>query len=189
MWEETYLIWLIISSIFFSAPDPPGRGEAGGLRSGMPPQFERGEPTPPTPNNQLPLYTHTLWPVPIRRIFSYQKKTNWTSHPPFCFFRLFKKILEGFLPFFVCTVRCSKEHYFSLKNKHFLFLKDKRHTAVGTPYWMAPEVILCDGQQLAEYDSRCDVWWAHTQWIHTFLGGSMCRRCERIRRPIVVSSQ
>ena len=34
----------------------------------------------------------------------------------------------------------------------------KRHTAVGTPYWMAPEVIMCDGQQLMEYDARCDVW-------------------------------
>ena len=36
---------------------------------------------------------------------------------------------------------------------------DKRHTSVGTPYWMAPEVIMCDGQQLMEYDSRCDVWY------------------------------
>ena len=36
--------------------------------------------------------------------------------------------------------------------------QEKRHTSVGTPYWMAPEVIMCDGQQLMEYDSRCDVW-------------------------------
>ena len=35
---------------------------------------------------------------------------------------------------------------------------DRRHTSVGTPYWMAPEVIMCEGQQLQEYDSRCDVW-------------------------------
>lgn len=32
-------------------------------------------------------------------------------------------------------------------------LKDKRNTLIGTPYWMAPEVILEN-----EYDSKCDVW-------------------------------
>lgn len=36
--------------------------------------------------------------------------------------------------------------------------EEKRHTSVGTPYWMAPEVIMCEGQQMMEYDSRCDVW-------------------------------
>ena len=35
----------------------------------------------------------------------------------------------------------------------------KRHTAVGTPYWMAPEVIICEQQaNRYEYDARCDVW-------------------------------
>ena len=35
----------------------------------------------------------------------------------------------------------------------------KRHTSVGTPFWMAPEVILCEQQMnSSEYDSRCDVW-------------------------------
>ena len=35
----------------------------------------------------------------------------------------------------------------------------KRHTAVGTPYWMAPEVIICEQQaNRFEYDARCDVW-------------------------------
>ena len=35
----------------------------------------------------------------------------------------------------------------------------KRHTAVGTPYWMAPEVIVCEQQaNRYEYDARCDVW-------------------------------
>ena len=35
----------------------------------------------------------------------------------------------------------------------------KQHTAVGTPYWMAPEVIVCEQQaNRYEYDARCDVW-------------------------------
>lgn len=34
----------------------------------------------------------------------------------------------------------------------------KRHTAVGTPYWMAPEVIVCEQAYKYEYDARCDVW-------------------------------
>lgn len=29
---------------------------------------------------------------------------------------------------------------------------------VGTPYWMAPEVIACEQQLDASYDARCDVW-------------------------------
>ena len=37
-------------------------------------------------------------------------------------------------------------------------IEQKRHTAVGTPYWMAPEVILCDSNGNEGYDSRCDVW-------------------------------
>ncbi|XP_065177918.1 misshapen-like kinase 1 [Sycon ciliatum] len=34
----------------------------------------------------------------------------------------------------------------------------KRNTFIGTPYWMAPEVIACDQQEDASYDHRCDVW-------------------------------
>ncbi|KAG7169893.1 Neither inactivation nor afterpotential protein C-like [Homarus americanus] len=34
----------------------------------------------------------------------------------------------------------------------------KRNTAVGTPYWMAPEVIECEQKADQEYDNRCDVW-------------------------------
>ncbi len=37
--------------------------------------------------------------------------------------------------------------------------EERRRTAVGTPYWMAPEVILCDSaSEGVGYDSRCDVW-------------------------------
>eukprot|EP00040_Diaphanoeca_grandis_P033276 m.203418 g.203418 ORF g.203418 m.203418 type:complete len:2409 (+) comp32853_c0_seq4:216-7442(+) len=31
-------------------------------------------------------------------------------------------------------------------------------TMIGTPYWMAPEVILCDTNDDGEYDVRCDIW-------------------------------
>ncbi|KAI0979099.1 hypothetical protein GJ496_008389 [Pomphorhynchus laevis] len=34
----------------------------------------------------------------------------------------------------------------------------RRNTFIGTPYWMAPEVILCDDNSDATYDSRSDIW-------------------------------
>lgn len=34
----------------------------------------------------------------------------------------------------------------------------RRNTFIGTPYWMAPEVIVCDEQPDATYDNRCDMW-------------------------------
>ncbi|CAH3158389.1 unnamed protein product [Porites lobata] len=34
----------------------------------------------------------------------------------------------------------------------------RRNTFIGTPYWMAPEVIACDEQPDATYDNRCDMW-------------------------------
>ncbi|KAF4520317.1 hypothetical protein B566_EDAN004377 [Ephemera danica] len=34
----------------------------------------------------------------------------------------------------------------------------RRSTSVGTPYWMAPEVIACEQQLDASYDARCDIW-------------------------------
>ncbi|XP_038440723.1 myosin-IIIb isoform X3 [Canis lupus baileyi] len=34
----------------------------------------------------------------------------------------------------------------------------RRNTSVGTPFWMAPEVIACEQQYDSSYDARCDVW-------------------------------
>jgi len=34
----------------------------------------------------------------------------------------------------------------------------KRSTFIGTPYWMAPEVIVCDQDPNASYDTRSDIW-------------------------------
>ncbi|GFN89622.1 myosin-iiia [Plakobranchus ocellatus] len=34
----------------------------------------------------------------------------------------------------------------------------RRKTHVGTPYWMAPEVIACEQQMEYTYDVRCDIW-------------------------------
>ena len=43
----------------------------------------------------------------------------------------------------------------SAKNK-----KDgqKRDSFIGTPYWMAPEVVLCENSKENPYDFRADVW-------------------------------
>ena len=35
---------------------------------------------------------------------------------------------------------------------------DRCRTSVGTPFWMAPEVIACEQQLESDYDVRCDVW-------------------------------
>ncbi|KAL5282324.1 msn family protein [Megaselia abdita] len=34
----------------------------------------------------------------------------------------------------------------------------RRNTFIGTPYWMAPEVIACEENQEATYDNRSDLW-------------------------------
>ncbi|CAF1295720.1 unnamed protein product [Rotaria magnacalcarata] len=34
----------------------------------------------------------------------------------------------------------------------------RRNTFIGTPYWMAPEVIACDENPQATYDNRSDIW-------------------------------
>lgn len=53
---------------------------------------------------------------------------------------------------------------------HFIFAVDfgvsaqldrtigRRNTFIGTPYWMAPEVIACDENPDATYDNRSDLW-------------------------------
>lgn len=36
--------------------------------------------------------------------------------------------------------------------------EDLRNTYIGTPYWMAPEIIACDTQIDSLYDQRSDIW-------------------------------
>uniref|UniRef100_A0A4X2MDG4 Myosin IIIA n=1 Tax=Vombatus ursinus TaxID=29139 RepID=A0A4X2MDG4_VOMUR len=36
--------------------------------------------------------------------------------------------------------------------------RHRRNTSVGTPFWMAPEVIACEQQLDSTYDARCDAW-------------------------------
>ncbi|XP_037077906.1 serine/threonine-protein kinase 10-like [Pollicipes pollicipes] len=43
----------------------------------------------------------------------------------------------------------------SAKNKHNA---QKRTTFIGTPYWMAPEVIVCETSPTETYDHKSDVW-------------------------------
>lgn len=34
----------------------------------------------------------------------------------------------------------------------------RRHSSVGSPFWMAPEVIACEHQLDYTYNNRCDIW-------------------------------
>lgn len=43
----------------------------------------------------------------------------------------------------------------SAKNKHTL---QKRDSFIGTPYWMAPEVVLCETYRDQPYDYKADIW-------------------------------
>lgn len=43
-------------------------------------------------------------------------------------------------------------------SSHMAATMARRNTSVGTPYWMAPEVIACEQQLDQSYDSRCDIW-------------------------------
>ncbi|XP_077302736.1 myosin-IIIa-like isoform X2 [Arctopsyche grandis] len=43
-------------------------------------------------------------------------------------------------------------------SSHLAATMARRNTSVGTPYWMAPEVIACEQQLDHSYDARCDVW-------------------------------
>ncbi|CAD5118433.1 DgyrCDS7142 [Dimorphilus gyrociliatus] len=43
-------------------------------------------------------------------------------------------------------------------SKHLATANEKRRTSVGTPFWMAPEVIACETQLDSCYDIRADTW-------------------------------
>ena len=43
----------------------------------------------------------------------------------------------------------------SAKNKHTL---QKHTTFIGTPFWMAPEVIICETSLSDPYDRLADIW-------------------------------
>jgi STE20-like kinase len=43
----------------------------------------------------------------------------------------------------------------SAKNKHTL---QKRDSFIGTPYWMAPEVVMCETFRDNPYDYKADIW-------------------------------
>jgi serine/threonine protein kinase len=36
--------------------------------------------------------------------------------------------------------------------------RDRRNSFIGTPNWMAPEVIVCENDKSKPYDNKCDIW-------------------------------
>lgn len=44
----------------------------------------------------------------------------------------------------------------------------RRNTFIGTPYWMAPEVIACDENPEATYDNRSDLWSLGSAAVYKF---------------------
>lgn len=53
-----------------------------------------------------------------------------------------------------CTV-FTADFGVSAKNKHTL---QKHDTFIGTPYWMAPELVLCETFRDNPYDFKVDIW-------------------------------
>jgi serine/threonine protein kinase len=43
----------------------------------------------------------------------------------------------------------------SARNKHTL---QRRDSFIGTPYWMAPEVVACETYNDEPYDFKVDIW-------------------------------
>ena len=58
----------------------------------------------------------------------------------------------------------------SAKNKHTL---QKHTTFIGTPFWMAPEVIICETSLSDPYDRLADIW---------SLGITMIEFAQKVRR-------
>ena len=68
------------------------------------------------------------------------------------------------------TIRENSEGFFFDPNFYLLFYfntgvsaqlvstMQRRHSSVGSPFWMAPEVIACEQQLDYTYNNRCDIW-------------------------------
>ncbi|GIX70606.1 hypothetical protein CEXT_283311 [Caerostris extrusa] len=56
---------------------------------------------------------------------------------------------------YICHEMCKADFGVSAKNKDTL---QKRDSFIGTPYWMAPEVVICETFRDNLYDYKADIW-------------------------------
>lgn len=106
----------------------------------------------------------------------WQNPTNFSNQSTFWAFKIdFAWFDDSHYCCFVTYVICFKNLLFVnfvlwVLLKCFVFAVDfgvsaqldrtigRRNTFIGTPYWMAPEVIACDENPDATYDNRSDLW-------------------------------
>lgn len=77
------------------------------------------------------------------------------SSKHFCGFEIQLYKLYIYFIFFSLLFFFAADFGVSAKNKHTM---QKHDTFIGTPYWMAPELVLCETFRDNPYDYKVDIW-------------------------------